>query len=48
MFRQFILRAIVVGFIVIGALDLHVGNWRTGLASILLGIVNGLLLEGGK
>jgi hypothetical protein len=48
MFRQFILRAIVVGFIVIGTLDIHAGNWRTGLASIMLGLVNGLLLGGEK
>ena len=48
MLRQFILRVLVVGFIVLGAIDLHARNWRMGLASILLGIVNGLLLEGGK
>ena len=43
--RQLILKLIVAGFIVLGAIDLSKGNIKTGIATILLGIVNGLLIS---
>lgn len=46
--RKGILILIVVGFCVLGLIDAGRGNLRAGVASILLGIVNGLLLYGEK
>lgn len=48
MTRKIILGAIIGGFFMLGAIDFSKGNFRLGLASLLLGIVNGLLLEGGE
>lgn len=35
---------VVIVFILLGAMDLAAGGWRTGTASVLLAFVNGLLL----
>jgi hypothetical protein len=42
--RRVVLLSIVLGFFVLGSMDLGHHHWRDGVASILLGIVNGLLL----
>ena len=44
--RNVVLITIVLGFMVLGSMDCYKGSYRTGIASMLLGIVNGLLLLG--
>jgi len=48
MIRRYLLEGIVVSFVVIGTIDISHGNFRIGIASILLGIINGLLLTGDR
>jgi hypothetical protein len=45
--RTAIVVAIVVLFVALGTTDLFAGSPRTGVASLLLGVANGLLLLGG-
>jgi hypothetical protein len=48
MIRNLLLKGIIVAFFAVGAIDIFRGDLRTGVASVLLGIVNGLLLWGDK
>jgi hypothetical protein len=43
--RVWIVVAIVLLFLALGALDIATGNYKVGVASILLGVVNGLLVS---
>ena len=42
--RKIILLLVVLGFLLIGVSDLFQGRYRTGIVSVLLGIVNLLVL----
>ena len=48
MFRFSIFIAMVSSFFVLGAYDCFQRNWRTGIASVLLGIVQMLIFYEGK
>jgi len=45
--RKVILVTIIVAFLLLGLIDCYRSSYKTGIASMLLGVVNGLLLLSG-